>query len=137
MMINRISSVQAQPNRMQTQNKQAKPAFGWAHYFTERPICNELLPEQENQAIINLTKKVSKGDFELKQVDSDKKVFKAKNGDTLEMSQGTSKTLPYINWNSEIDKDHLSIVRDNETGDVVKKSYDTLAKTLEEIKLNG
>jgi len=135
-MINRISSVQVQSNRMQThQNKQAKPAFGTAYHIdVASKKCKTLLPQQENKIILNLVKKAKAGEFNLENVYFFSKYFKSQNGGRVETKIKTMQHFAYTDLFSPNGKQRIQIVKDKNMDDATKESYDTLAKILEAIE---
>ena len=143
-MINRISRVQSQPNRMQIpQNKQAKPAFGSADYYNgksslgERGMRVALTPEQESEVIADLTKKASRGDLKIDQVDSTgDKAFKSKDANFIVLIHKTKLNPPHICLTSNDLSESINIYKDDKMADSAKESYSLLEETLDKIKPN-
>ena len=133
-MIKSISNTQLSANK-------SKASFGSANYFNMSPFFMkfqqsiELPPLQENKTMLNLFKKVTKGEFELLEVKPHSKIFKAQNGDTLEVNQAIKDSFPSIALISNDKKEGIQIIKDEKMKQTVRQVYDFLVNTLEDIAL--
>lgn len=140
-MITRISSVQAQPNRIQAQDKQVKPAFGTAKMaflsqVTENHLLINLNERQEHKEILSLIRKI--GENKLKFVESlddgARDVFKDKKGNTIELEKA-GKTYKHdsVVVKSQNNECTTTITRDEDTNEFVGQAFGSLGRYLQDI----
>jgi hypothetical protein len=127
-MINSISSLQSQPNRIQAQNKQAKPVFGKSTYINLAGEVSDLVPKSEFDAMYTLAKKVVAREFKL--ADPSKGHFVNSNGDSLFIQNQTKEIAPNIVFESADKADKFIFETINEDEKYIKATYSTLADEL-------